>query len=103
MGAKAAEMLRLLPEADLALIERCSGHGGSWGVMKEHFETALKVGRPAARQAAQSGKAYLASECPLAALHLLQGVARQDAESGPGFATAYHPLELFARAYGFEG
>ncbi len=103
MGAKAAEMLRLLPEADLALIERCSGHGGSWGVMKEHFETALKVGRPAARQAAQSGKAYLASECPLAALHLLQGVARQDAESGPGAGTAYHPIELFARAYGFEG
>ncbi len=30
MGAKAAEMLRLVPEADLTVIERCSGHGGSW-------------------------------------------------------------------------
>src|SRR5690348_1205882 len=36
MGAKAAEMLRLLPEADVAVIERCSGHGGSWGAMKEN-------------------------------------------------------------------
>src|SRR5262249_53910291 len=34
MGQKAAEMLRLLPEADVSVIERCSGHGGSWGVLK---------------------------------------------------------------------
>ena len=52
MGAKAAEMLRLLPEANLDVIERCSGHGGSWGVKKENFSTAMKVGRPAARQIA---------------------------------------------------
>src|SRR3546814_5518534 len=46
VGAKAAEMLRLLPQADVKVIERCSGHGGSWGVLKQHFETAIKVGRP---------------------------------------------------------
>ncbi|MFQ5776254.1 MAG: heterodisulfide reductase-related iron-sulfur binding cluster [Kiloniellaceae bacterium] len=100
IGAKAAEMLRLIPEADVAVIERCSGHGGSWGVMKAHFETALKVGRPAARQAAGSGKAYLASECPLAGTHLLQTVARLEGGSNPAFETACHPIELFARAYG---
>ena len=101
MGAKAAEMLRLLPEADVAVIERCSGHGGSWGVMKPHFETALKIGRPAARQAAESGKAFIASECPLAGAHLLQGMERLDG-GAPVPETAYHPIELFARAYGFE-
>ncbi|HSR70766.1 MAG TPA: heterodisulfide reductase-related iron-sulfur binding cluster [Kiloniellales bacterium] len=102
MGAKAAEMLRLIPEADVGVVERCSGHGGSWGVMKAHFETALKVGKPAARQIAQSGKAYVASECPLAATHLLQGIERldKDAETMPG--EAFHPIEIFARAYGFE-
>ena len=31
MGQKAAEMLRLLPDPDVAVVERCSGHGGSWG------------------------------------------------------------------------
>ena len=31
------------------VIERCSGHGGSWGVRKENFEIALKVGKPVAR------------------------------------------------------
>jgi len=102
MGAKASEMLRLIPEADLAVIERCSGHGGSWGVMKAHFETALKVGRPAARQAAESGKAYVASECPLAGDHLLLGMERLDAEGKAVPAQSHHPIELFARAYGFE-
>ncbi len=96
MGAKAAEMLRLLPEAALDVVERCSGHGGSWGVKKENFSVAMKVGRPAARQAAKDGKAYLASECPLAALHLQQGV---DALEGKTME-ALHPIELMARAYG---
>ena len=51
MGQKGAEMLRLIPGADLQVIERCSGHGGSWGVLKGNFETALKVGKPVARSA----------------------------------------------------
>ncbi len=101
MGAKAAEMLRLVPEADVTVIERCSGHGGSWGVMKAHFETALKVGRPAARLAVSAGKKYLASECPLAGTHLLQGIERQAQDDGPVPETAHHPIELFANAYGF--
>ncbi|MFQ6018060.1 MAG: DUF3501 family protein [Kiloniellaceae bacterium] len=100
IGAKAAEMLRLVPGADVRVIERCSGHGGSWGIMKRHFETALKVGRPAARQAAESGKRYLASECPLAGMHLVQGIARLGGGAGPAVETAHHPIELFARAYG---
>src|SRR5712692_8208492 len=51
MGQKAAEMLRLIPETQIGVIERCSGHGGSWGVMQENFETALKIGKPVAHQA----------------------------------------------------
>jgi glycerol-3-phosphate dehydrogenase subunit C len=98
MGQKAAEMLKLIPEADLAVIERCSGHGGSWGIMKENFATALKVGRPVARQAIASGKTFVASECPLAAEHIVQGMERLDAEKAPEHS--WHPIQLFARAYG---
>ena len=100
IGAQAAQMLRLVPEAQVAVIERCSGHGGSWGVMKQHFETALKVGKPAARQAAKSGKAYLASECPLAGTHLMQGIERLNPDPEPAFTESRHPIELFAEAYG---
>ena len=98
MGQKAAEMLRLIPKADLQVIERCSGHGGSWGVMKANFKTTLKIGKPVARAAANAKKAYIASECPLAGRQILQGIERLDGEEAPD--AAFHPIELFARAYG---
>ncbi|MGE0723420.1 MAG: heterodisulfide reductase-related iron-sulfur binding cluster [Alphaproteobacteria bacterium] len=99
MGAKGAEMLRLIPGAEVSVIERCSGHGGSWGVMKGNFETALKVGKPAARTAAKSGKKYLASECPLAGVHIRQGIERLEGEV-PEIELVAHPIQLMARAYG---
>ena len=99
MGPKAAEMLRFIPEADIEIIERCSGHGGAWGVMKENFEVALKIGAPVARQAAGQAKAYLAAECPLAGQHIVQGMARLDGEGG-AVDGAIHPIEILAEAYG---
>ncbi|MCP4330498.1 MAG: glycerol-3-phosphate dehydrogenase [Alphaproteobacteria bacterium] len=101
MGQKAAEMLRLLPDPDLQVIERCSGHGGSWGIMKGNFETALKIGKPVARDARKADKTYVVSECPLAGAHVLQGMERLDGEGAvPDHAP--HPIELFAKAYGIE-
>lgn len=97
MGAKAAELMRLVPDSDVQVIERCSGHGGSWGVMKENFEVALKVGRPVARQVVKEAPKYVVSECPLAGMHIVQGVERLDSEPPE---TAAHPVVLFARAYG---
>jgi glycerol-3-phosphate dehydrogenase subunit C len=101
MGPKAAEMLRLIPGADVGVIERCSGHGGSWGIMKDWFGVALKVGKPVARQVAREGKAHLASECPLAGAHIVQGVARLNGDAPPAkVERSHHPIELFAKAYG---
>jgi len=97
MGRKAAEMLALIPGADLSVIERCSAHGGSWGVRKENFELAIKLGRPVARQAKDSGKRHVASECPLAAAHILQGIEKL---GGSPPAKAPHPIEIFALSYG---
>jgi glycerol-3-phosphate dehydrogenase subunit C len=102
MGHKAAEMLRLLPDADVAVIERCSGHGGSWGVLEGNFETALKVGRPVARQALKNAKRFLSSECPLAGMHIRQEMEML-AKDEPLPDRSMHPIELFARAYGIPG
>src|SRR5579859_513559 len=99
IGQKAAEMLRLLPEADVQVIERCSGHGGSWGVKKGNFEVALKVGRPVARQARDAAKAFVTSECPLAGVHIVQGIEKLGGDA-PKPALVTHPIELFARSYG---
>jgi glycerol-3-phosphate dehydrogenase subunit C len=100
MGQKATEMLRLIPEADLKVIERCSGHGGSWGVLRDNFPVALKIGKPVARQARESGKTYVASECPLAGEHILQGIENLEPGAKRPVEHAPHPIELMARAYG---
>jgi len=108
IGQKAAEMLRLIPDTKVAVVERCSGHGGSWGVMKENFEVALKVGKPVMRQGLENvtekGHGHVVSECPLAADHILQGMERMAAEKGVDRktlpATSEHPIELMARAWG---
>mgnify|MGYP001175072154 FL=1 len=105
MGAKAAEMLRLLPDAKVNVIERCSGHGGSWGVKKEFFEVGMKVGKPVIRNAAKhdpEGAGYIVSECPLAGMHIRQGVEEAEGRDAPP-PQAAHPIQLIARAYGLGG
>jgi len=99
MGQKGAEMLRLIPETDIKVIERCSGHGGSWGVMKENFEIALKVGKPVAKQAKENGSAYVVSECPLARDHIVQGLERLNGDAITAVEPVQHPIQLLARAY----
>lgn len=99
MGQKAHEMLRLLPETDIKVIERCSGHGGSWGVMKENFGVALKVGRPVAKQAKENASTHVVSECPLARDHIIQGMQRINGEEPLVVEPVQHPIQLLARAY----
>jgi glycerol-3-phosphate dehydrogenase subunit C len=99
MGAKSAEMLRLIPETKVDLIERCSGHGGTFGVMKATRAMAVKVGKPAARQVAQKKDETLCSDCPLACKHLGQLLTAELAD-GAAQPRQAHPIEVFARAYG---
>ena len=99
MGAKSAEMLRLIPGTKVDLVERCSGHGGTFGVMKETRASAVKVGKPAARQAAQKGNETLCSDCPLACKHLGQ-LLTADLKEGQAPPREAHPIEILARAYG---
>ncbi len=104
MGRKGAEMLQLIPETEVKVIERCSGHGGSWGVYKDNFEVALKVGKPVARDTAKQASRFVVSECPLAREHILQGVevldpAQPAAQRDQGGAQVQHPIQLVALSY----
>ena len=101
IGAKAAVMLRMIPECNVLVMQRCAGHGGTWGVMKRNFETGMKVGEPVIRQAAESGRAYIASECPLAGDHIVQGMERFNAGRALP-RRAHHPIELMAMSYGID-
>jgi glycerol-3-phosphate dehydrogenase subunit C len=102
MGSKAAELLRLIPETPIDVIERCAGHGGTFGVLKETHQVAMKVGRPVMRQIVTQARGHVVSDCPLAAKHILQGareMAEKDGQVLPA-RVAEHPIEIFARSYG---
>ena len=93
MGQKAAEMLKLIPEEDLAVIERCSGHGGTFGVVKPTHDIAVKVGRPVFRAANTQKRGHIVSDCPLAAQHIISHTDTPAREPE-------HPIQIMARAYG---
>ena len=96
IGQKATELLKLIPQLKLDVIERCSGHGGSWGIKKNNFEMAIKVGKPVARKVIQFENEYVVSECPLAGTHIMQGVSKIDTSNK--LKVLSHPLEILAKS-----
>ncbi len=95
MGIKARDMLKLIPNIKIDVVEKCAGHGGTFGVMKETHNLALKIGRPTARQIKNKNNKYMASDCPLAGKHLKQ--LEQDTKISSD--EALHPIELLAKSY----
>ena len=95
MGIKARDMLKLIPNIKIDVVERCAGHGGTFGVMKETHDLANKVGRPTARQIKTKNNKYMASDCPLAGKHLKQ----LEVDTNISNDEALHPIELVAKSY----
>ena len=95
MGIKSRDMLKLIPNVKLDVVERCAGHGGTFGVMKDTHDLANKVGRPTARQIKNKNNKYMASDCPLAGKHLKQ----LEVDTNISNDEALHPIELMAKSY----
>ena len=95
MGQKTREMLEAIPGTEVKVVERCSGHDGTWGVKTEYFENSMKIGRPVFRMMAEAKPDYVSSDCPIAARHIMQGMAES-----AGKAQKLHPLSLVRKAYG---
>lgn len=96
MGKKTAEMLQLVPGTSLNVVERCSGHAGTFGVKKEFHATAMKIGKPVFKAMANDDPDYISSDCQLAGHHIEQGME----EAGLKSAEMAHPLALLRKAYG---
>lgn len=96
VGKKTAETLKLVPGTEVNVVERCSGHSGTWGVKKEFHETAMKIGKPVFKAMANNTPKYISSDCQLAGHHIEQGME----ENGLAKAEMAHPLTLIAKAYG---
>jgi len=92
IGMKTRDILNLVPDTKVNVIERCSGHDGTYGVRKDSYQFAVKIARPIVKKI-QSGKAtYVSSDCPMACAHIshLSDKAKQ----------SKHPLSLLRIAYG---
>jgi glycerol-3-phosphate dehydrogenase subunit C len=109
-GPKSAELLRLVPGTRVTIVDRCSGHDGTYAFRKDTLADSLKVGAKLAKAVdakaapaaagvgappeppAAGTRGDVVSDCPLA--------ARQLSRLRPAHAPVEHPLVLLARAYG---
>ena len=92
IGLKTRDVLALVPETSFEIIERCSGHDGSYGLKSETHEIAKKICRPVVTKVEQSQADHFVSDCPLATHHIETcGAGEQKGES---------PFSLLRQAYG---
>ena len=93
VGQKTKDMLQMLPGTKVSVVERCSGHDGTWGVKSEHFADSMKIGKPVFKQMAATNPDYISSDCAIAGRHIQQGMGETKAQK-------QHPLTLVRIAYG---
>ncbi len=92
IGLKTRDMLKLIPGTTIDLIERCSGHNGTYAVKKEFHAVSMKIGRPVMQRVEKMAPAYFSSDCPMAGHQIENGMAGTQAPT--------HPLALLRLAYG---
>jgi len=92
IGPKTRDVLALVPGTEIQMIERCSGHDGTYGVKKDTYELARKIARPVEARVQQIAPAHFASDCPMAASHIAHGMGDQP--------QAENPISLLRHAYG---
>jgi glycerol-3-phosphate dehydrogenase subunit C len=92
IGLKTRDILSLIPNTTIHAQERCSGHNGTYAVKAETREKSVKIARPVVKKVEQLMPDYHASDCPMAASHIvnLTGSIEQ----------ASNPMSLLCMAYG---
>jgi Fe-S oxidoreductase len=92
IGLKTRDVLRLVPGTTLEVIERCSGHDGTYAVKSEFRAASLQIGRPVMQRIEASACDHYASDCPMAAQQIASGLSPRREPT--------HPLRLLRMAYG---
>jgi len=92
IGPKTRDVLALVPNTEVEMIERCSGHDGTYGVRAGTYEKSQKIARPVINRAKKAEPDYLVSDCPLAATQIANGLDLKHPET--------NPLSLLRKAYG---
>ncbi len=92
IGLRTRDILALVPDTQIELIERCSGHDGTYAVKQEFYATAVKLCRPVVGRVQKAAAAHYTSDCPMAANLIGQGLGGDPPPS--------NPLQLLRLAYG---
>lgn len=93
IGYKTREILELVPNTKIELLERCSGHDGTYAVKTEFHDISMKICRPIVNKVKQSKPDYYGSDCPMAGDQIENGL--DDEAPAPT-----HPLTMLRIAYG---
>ena len=94
IGLKTRDVLKLVPDTTVDVIERCSGHNGTYAVKKEFRAASMKIGRPVMTRVENAKPAHYTSDCPMAG-HQIESGLQEMADKEPE-----HPLKLLRMAYG---
>jgi Fe-S oxidoreductase len=92
IGPKTRETLELVPGTEIDVIERCSGHDGTYAVKKESHELSMKIARPVVKKVRDRAPDHYSSDCAMAGHQIANGL---DDGSEPE-----HPITLLRIAYG---
>jgi glycerol-3-phosphate dehydrogenase subunit C len=92
IGFKTRDILSLIPDTNIHTQERCSGHNGTYAVKVETRDKSLKIAKPVVRKVEKLKPDYHASDCPMAAIHIVNLTESVDVAS--------HPMTLLRMAYG---
>lgn len=92
IGPKTKEALLLVPGTEVEVIERCSGHDGTYAVKAECHEYAMKIVKPVVGRVRQFAADHFGSDCAMAGHHI--GHALADGREPA------HPMSLLRKAYG---
>jgi glycerol-3-phosphate dehydrogenase subunit C len=89
IGYKSRDLLALTG-AKVTMVERCSGHDGTWAMKAEYFDESMKVGKKLFDGLTEIHADVVASDCALAGLQIKQGTG----------VPVRHPIEILMQAYG---
>jgi glycerol-3-phosphate dehydrogenase subunit C len=59
IGLKTRDALKLVPGTTVEVIERCSGHNGTYAVKREFHEHSVRIGRPVVQRVAAGRRPLL--------------------------------------------
>jgi glycerol-3-phosphate dehydrogenase subunit C len=93
VGLRSRDLMRQIPGVEIATVDACTAHDGTWAMKKEFFELSMKWGRKAFDGMRDAEAAVMATDCPLAAIQIEQATG----------VRPLNPAEILERAYRPDG